>query len=422
MSRSQQQADAVASSSGLGQNYYKLWTASAISNLGDGVRITALPLVAASITRDPALVAGVSFASSLPWLLFALIAGAIADRADRRKLMGIVQLYRMGLMVLLTAAIVTGVGDTATLIVLYLVSFLLGIGETLFDNAAQSIMPSIVRREQLQVANGRLYAAELTTNEFAGPPIGSFLFVAAAAAPFVLDAVTFALAALLIFAITGAYRPTATSSEPVRMRAAIAEGLRWLLAHRMLRTLGIMTGVSNLASNVVFATFVLYVLEILGLSESAYGLLLAVGAIGGVLGGLLGPRIARVLGDGPSIHLVILTAAAGNLAVAVLDNVVVVAARHIVFGIGAMTWNVIVVSLRQQIVPDHLMGRVNSVYRLLAWGTIPVGAALGGLLADAFGLRAPWLITAVMMVVLAATTLPIVNNRTIAEARRAQSE
>lgn len=403
---------------GLGTNFYKLWVASGISNFGDGVRLTAVPLLAATITRDPLLVAGVSFAGSAPWLLFALVAGAVVDRVDRRTMMWSVQVFRMILMGVLSAAILMGSEGMLLLALLYVITFLLGIGETLFDNAAQTIMPSVVRKDQLQVANGRLYAVEEVTNRFAGPPVGSFLFVAAIALPFLFDTLTFGLGALLIFAMAGSFAPPRDAAAPAtKIRHDIVEGLRWLWRHKLLRTLGIMTGVFNMTGFATFSIFVLYALEILHLSEAGYGVLLAITAAGGVIGSLVAPRLAGFFGDGPSFYIIIGMGVIEALAIGLTSNPVVVAVAMITAGLGAMWWNVIAVSLRQTVVPNHLLGRVNSVYRLLAWGTMPVGAAIGGVMGGVFGLRSPYFFAAAALVVLGVAIVPIVNNRSIAQAR-----
>jgi MFS family permease len=411
-------AGVTAPSKKLGGNFYKLWAASAISNFGDGIRLTALPLLAATLTRDPGLIAGVFFASSAPWLLFALTAGALVDRLDRRITMWTMQVVRMALMAVLTAVILADLGSTAMLWTLYVVSFFLGTGEVLFDNAAQAIMPAVVRKNQLQVANGRLYSVEEATNRFAGPPVGSFLFAAAAALPFIVDAASFGVGAVLIFSITGSYAPArAGSPASTSIRLEIAEGLKWLLQHRILRTLAVMTGVSNLTHSATYAIFVLFALEILHLSEWGFGVILAASAIGGLVGGLVAPRLARFFGDGKSFYIITISAAVAELVIGLTSNAVIVAVAMIAFGLGAMWWNVIAVSLRQSIVPDQLLGRVNSVYRLLAWGTMPLGAAVGGILGRAFGLRAAYFFSAIVLALLTLYMLPIVSDRSIAAAR-----
>lgn len=407
----------TANSKKLGANFYRLWLASAISNFGDGVRLTAIPLLAASLTRDPGLIAGVTFASSLPWLLFALTAGALVDRLDRRRTMWTMQILRMSLMVCLAVVTIADLGSTPMLVTLYLVSFALGVGEVLFDNAAQAIMPAVVRKDQLQVANGRLYAVEEITNRLAGPPLGSFLFVVAAALPFIFDAVSFGVGALLILAMTGSFSPPRSkTASPTKISHDISEGLRWLWRHRVLRTLAMMTGVSNLTASATYAIFVLYALEILNLSEYGFGVILALSAVGGLVGGLVGPRLARVFGDGRSFYVITIAAAISDVVIGITSNSIVVALAMATFGLGAMWWNVIAVSLRQSIVPGHLLGRVNSVYRLLAWGTMPLGAAIGGVLAQLFGLRAVYFFSAISLLLLAVAMLPVISNRSLAEA------
>ena len=192
------------SPSRLGPEYRKLWTASTVSNLGDGVTEVAAPLLAATLTRDPVLVAGLAFAHRLPWLLFTLVSGALVDRLDRRRIMWTADAVRTAMIGLLGLAVYAGL---ANLPLLYAVFFVLGTAETLFDNASQAILPAVVDREKLEKANGRLFGAQLVANEFAGPPLGGILFAAAAAAPFLLDAGTFAAAAALVLAMRGSFRP-----------------------------------------------------------------------------------------------------------------------------------------------------------------------------------------------------------------------
>lgn len=385
-----------------------------ISNLGDGVTLAAMPLLAATLTRDPSIVALVTVFTTLPWLLFALIGGALADRLDRRLLMGNADLFRMAAIGGLGVAVLAN-GESIPL--LCAVGFALGTAECLFDNASQAILPMVVDSDVLENANGRLYAAEIVTNQFVGPPLGAVLFALAAAAPFLLDAASFAIAAVLVLMLRGTFRP------PARPRAAlrvdIAEGVRWLRDHTLLRTLAIALGISNLLEQAMFSILVLYALEELDLSEAGYGLLLAAGAVGALLGSLIAPWLGRRLGSGRALTAAMATWGMAALVPAVWADAGAVAVAFAFSGLGGMVWNVVTVSLRQAIVPEQLLGRVNSAYRLLGWGTMPIGAALGGLLADAFGLRAPFYVTAAVTVVLAVAMLPWVNNRTVAAARAA---
>ncbi|MBW3618873.1 MAG: MFS transporter [Actinobacteria bacterium] len=430
----------------LGSNYRKLWTASFISNLGDGIDAAALPLLAAALTRDPALFAGVAVAGRLPWLVFALQAGAIADRVDRRRLMATANVVRFGLMGVLGLAIL---GDWASIWLLYVVAFCLGIAETLFDNAAQAIMPSVVVRPQLERANGRLYAGEMVANQFLGPPLGGFLFAVAAAVPILLDAGTFLVAAGLIAWMTGSYasrRPAAASAGPGvvadpdptapardddvapgasvprrRMRTEIAEGLRWLWGHRLLRTLAILLGFMNGLSMMFFATFALFATDpdILGLGEIGFGFLLTAGAAGSVLASLVAGRIVERFGRGPVLWSTLLGSVAIPIATGASSDAFVVGALSAGFGFTAVIWNVVTVSLRQTIIPDDLLGRVNSVYRFVGWGSMPVGAFLGGVIASQFGLRAPWFVAGTVMALALVPAVRVISSRTIEEARAA---
>ncbi len=400
---------------GLGPDYRKLWAASAVSNLGDGVTLIAGPLLAATLTRDPVLVAGLAFAQRLPWLLFPLISGALVDRFDRRLTMGVVNLFRAALIGILGLALL---GDLAGLTLMYAIFFLLGTAETLFDNAAQAILPVVVPRERLERANSRLFAAELVSNQFAGPPLGGFLFATAVSVPFLLDAGTFAAAAALVLAMRGRFRPEKPEGAPrTTLRAEIGEGLRWLWGHRLLRVLAMMLGVSNAMYAATDAIWVLFVQDVLGLGSVGFGILVASGSAGGLIGSLTADRIIARLGPGWALHACILLTAAVFVVVALAENAFLVGAVFLLVGVNVVVWNVITVSFRQAVVPEQLFGRVNGVYRLIGWGGISIGALLGGFLARDFGLTAPFWVAAAVVAVMSLATLPIVNNRTVAEAR-----
>ena len=399
----------------LGLEYRKLWAAGAISNLGDGVTLTAGPLLAATLTRDPVLVAGVAFAQRVPWLLFPLISGALVDRLDRRRVMGYVDAARTALIGALGVAVLLG---WASLPLMYAVFFLMGTLETLFDNASQAIIPAVVARDRLERANSRLYAAEIVSNQLAGPPLGGFLFGVAVAVPFLLDAGTFAAAAALILALRGKFRPERPEGAPqTTLVAEIGEGLRWLWNHRLIRTLAIMLGVFNMTFAATDAIFVLFAQDVLGLGSFGFGLLVTSGAVGGLIGSLMADRIVAWLGSGRALQASVLVSALVLTVVALSESAFVVWAVFLLVGITVVVWNVITVSFRQAVVPEDIFGRVNSVYRLLGWGGISVGALLGGVLARSFGLTAPFWFAAAVLAIMLLLTLPLVNNRTVAEAR-----
>ena len=403
---------------GLGPEYRKLWTAAAVSTLGDGVREAALPLLAASLTHSPGQVAAVAFAGRLPWLLFALVSGAVVDRVDRRRVMWQVDTGRTLIALFLAAAVVL---ESTSIPLLAVVAFVLGTGETLFDNAAQALMPAVVGREHLEAANSRLYAAQISSQEFVGPPLGSLLFgLVAVAAPFFLDAGSFAVAAVLVLLMGGTYRAShRLSPERTSLRSEIGEGLRWLWRHRLLRTLALMLGVWNLLTTAGFAIFVLFATQDLHVSNAGYGLLFSAGAVGSFAGSLLATRLMRALGPGTSLLVAVVGSGGASLVVAFTSNAYLVGVMGAIGSLLAIVWNVITVSLRQAIIPDELLGRVNSVYRFLGWGMMPIGAALGGVLGSTLGLRSPFLVTGAVLLAVALLTFRTVNDRAIAEARAA---
>jgi len=389
-----------------------------MSNLADGVFQVALPLLALRLTRSPALIAGVSLAARLPWLLFALQAGALADRLDRRRTMVHVDLVRVVLIGGLAGVVALGREELA---VLYVVAFVLGIGETLFDTAAQSILPMVVRKEDLSKANGRLFAVEIVANEFVGPPLGGLLAGTAIALAFAGSAACYAVAALALFALRGRYRPMrlaadGTHAPPVRLRTDIVEGLRYLRGHRVLRTFAFMTGVGNLSNSAALAVLPLYAVAPgpMGLSASGFGLLLAAPALGMVAGSVLVPRLERRLGRSRLLATSVVSFAIMSAA-PLLTRPALVGAVQVVAAIPFLAWNVIVVSLRQRIVPEELLGRVNASYRLLAWGAMPIGSALGGLLAGLFGIRVVFAFSGLANLALLAC-MPLVSDRAIEEA------
>lgn len=382
----------------LGAPYRKLWAAAAISNLGDGMALVAFPLLATRLTRDPVLIAGVAAVARLPWLLFALVAGALVDRLDRRALMGGVDIARAVLVGVLGTAVLFG---WESLALLYLVVFALGFSETLFDNAAQAIMPRLVPLERLEQANARLYSVEIVANSFVGPPVGGALFAVLAAAPFLVDAGSFLAGAILVLTIGGSFRVAEAGAPRAGLRREIAEGLGWLWGNAIVREMAVSLGIFNLAGNAALALMVLYALEVLHLSEAGFGVLLAATAVGAILGTLLAARISRTLGRGPSLVAAALVSAAALGGIGALSDRWLVGALLAVEGFAGMVWNVITVSLRQSLIPDRLLGRVNSVYRLIGWGTIPVGALLGGVAARGLGIRAPFFLAAGLIAMMA---------------------
>ena len=375
----------------LGTHYWRLWWANAISSTGDGAFVAALPLLAVTISRDPRLVAVVTAASYLPWMVLSLPAGALVDRYDRATLMWRAQAVQAAVVAAVAIAVVFRAANIA---VLGLAGLLLGSAEVVFSNAAQAVLPALVPPELLPKANGSQQVSLTVGETFLGPPAGSLLFAAAAALPFGLDAVSFAGSAALLARLPRTSRETGQPRASVRTQ--IAEGLRWLYRHRLLRVVAVLLGIFNFANQMGQAVLVLLATQTLHVGTRGYGLLLAVTAVGSVIGGLVSPAVTRRLGMLPSLIVAGAVDAAVFAGLGLAPDPAVAAVMLAGQGFAVTMWNVVTVSLRQQVVPAHLLGRVNSVYRMLGWGLMPVGALAGGFIAHAAGLRAPYIVAGLL--------------------------
>lgn len=387
----------------LGPAYWRLWWASAVSTTGDGVLVAALPLLAVTITRNPLMISLVTAAEFLPWLLLSLPAGVLVDRHDRATLMWRAQVLQGSVIAVLAVLVLLHWTDIAVLAV---AAFGLGVGEVVFGNASQSVLPQLVRTEQLPEANGNQYAVQTIGQEFAGPPLGSVLFTAAAAVPFGLSAASFAGSAVLLARLPK-HPPDTVPDGTVRSR--VAEGLRWLLGNRLLRVVAVVLGVSSFCNTMGMATLVLLVTETLKVSSRFYGILLAAAAVGSVLGGLLNPRLTRRLGQVPSLVFAMGAVSVIYVGIGLAPNAPVLAALEVGNGFMVTMWNIVTVTLRQRIVPNEMLGRVNSAYRMIGWGLMPVGAVAGGLVAHVAGLRAPYVIAGVLCGITTLAALPLLR-------------
>lgn len=395
----------------LGARFDRLSIAAGISNVGDGVVGAAFPLLVASITRDPLLVAGATLVGRLPWFLFALISGALVDRMDRKRVMVVTDALRAAGVALLAFGVWTG---DVGLVAIYVVAFGLGIAETFFDTSAEALTPQLVLDEQLPPANGRLQALEFVGGSLAGPPVGAFLFAVAASVPFFVDSVSFAVAALFVALIPGTYRSERVGHAT--LREDIKEGLGWLWRQRVLRSIVLMAGVINLIAFGIFAIFVLYAQDILGVDDVGYGLLIAVVGVGGLVGAFVSPRVVKRVGPGNTLRLVIGLSGVLSIFFVFISSVWVAGALMALFGFVITGWNVVSVSLRQSMTPDELRARVAGSARLLAWGSQPLGALLGGLLGSV-SLRAPFFFGSVVWLAMLFVTWRITSNETIEGAR-----
>jgi MFS family permease len=394
----------------LGPAYWRLWCANAVSYVGDGAMVSALPLFALTATKDPRLISLVSAAIYVPWLLVSLPAGAIVDRHDRVTLMWRSQAVQCAVMCTLLALVVTHLAGIAVLVV---GGLLLGAAEVVFSNAAQSVLPALVPADTLERANGTQQIALTAGETFVGPPVGSVLFGVAAALPFGLDALSFAGSAALLASLprTGSPRGTASGNGTVSMRAQIAEGLRWLARHRTLRVVAVLLGVVNFASQMGQATMVLLATQVLHSGTAGFGLLWTVSAVGSVIGGVVNPAITRRIGLLPSLMISMAAFAAVYVGLGLSPDFAVAVALMAFSGFAVTMWNIVTVSLRQRVVPAELLGRVNSAYRMIGWGPIPLGAVAGGLVAHELGLRAPYVLGGIGCAITLVASLPALRGQ-----------
>jgi MFS family permease len=305
-------------------------------------------------------------------------------------------------------------------------SFLFGMAEVLRDNSAQTLMPSVVEKENLEKANGRMWSAESLTNSFIGPPLGSLLIGIAIFIPFFFDAVSFFVAVALIASIGGSFRPiNSQPKEKINFKSEIKEGFNWLWGHSLLRPMAIILGFMNGVGSMIGATYILFAQEVLETSVFVFSILGMAGAVGGIIGGFLAPKISEKFGGGVSLLIALIVAPLGTAIIGLTTSWEMVWIVTVFQTITAILWNTVTVSLRQSIIPSHLLGRVNSVYRFFAWGAIPIGLALGGglvaigqqFLSRETSLRMPYLVGSILEIAILVVAAPRLTSSAIARAR-----
>lgn len=379
----------------LGRPFWTFWSASTLANVGDGIRLAAFPLLAASLTANPIAVAAVAAAQSLPWLVTGLLAGSLADRRRPRALLAQADTARVVVLGVLVVAVAM---DWASVPLVLLASFLLGVGETVRDTAAQTALPGLVPERLLERANGRLVAGEIVGNEFVGPPVGAALFVAGAALPFAANGASLALAVMLMLTLPISIAARPPQDAPKQASPGVVAGLRWLAGQRVLRTLALVTAAVAAADSAWFAILVLYAAGPLGIGATGFGILLAAGALGGLLGSFIVDRLVA-----GRRHRMILTCSlaitAGIPAILAVTTQLWAAILVIVVTSGSFAvLNVTVVSLRQRLVPRELLGRTIAAGRTLSFSAAAAGALLGGVLTATIGIEAPFIFSGLVAV------------------------
>ena len=369
----------------LARSFRWLLSSTVINNVGDGIALAAGPLLVASQTRDPLLVSMALLSEYLPVLLFGVLGGAAADRLDRVRMVVVVNVARAVVLGALVAIIVSGNVNIAVVLVAL---FVLGTAETFADAASSALLPGLVAREDLGIANARMQGAFLLTNQLLTPPIGAFLFAAGMALPFATNAACFALGALLVSRVVTSTR--AELRERTGLGAEMVEGVRWLVAHPPMRTLAVTILTFNVTFGAAWSVLVLYAGDRLGMDEVGFGLLTTAVAVGGIVGTVSYGRLERRFSLGDIMRVGLLIETGTHLSLALTTSPAIALATLVVFGAHAFVWGTTSTVVRQRAVPDELLGRVGGVYRVAIVGGMVIGTPIGGLLARTFGITAPF--------------------------------
>ena len=381
----------------------RLWSAAVISRFGDALRGAALPLLAVSLTDRPLLIASVTACGYLPWIVFGLLGGAVADRVDQRRAMWTVDAVRALLVAAFAVAVALG---HASILLLIALAFALTTLQTLFDNASTALLPTLVDRAALSSANARLMTGQQIAGGLIGAPVVPLLIAAGAAVPFVADAGTFLLAAALVASLRAGAPERAPRPAGGTLRGEIADGLRTLWRDRPLRGLCAATALCNIGMGTLIATLVVLVTGWLDAGTAGYAAATTAYTVGGLAGGVLNRRITARLGPLRSVLLAGLVQIAALVVMGSVRSLTAVVAALTVFGFMGMLWNVNTTTLMQQRTPADMLGRVSSAFRTLAVAGAPLGALLGGLTATAWGLNTPALLTAAFFVLSVIALIP----------------
>ncbi len=370
----------------LGPGFRRLLASTWVSNLGDGIALAAGPLLVASQTRSPALVSMAMLLVGLPWLLFGLFAGAVADRVDRLRMVVVANLLRSLVLVVLTASVVTGVVNIAVVLG---AMFLLGTAEVFADTAYRTFLPMLVAKADLGIANARLQAGFVTLNQLAGAPVGAALFAVGMAVPFGVQLALGLLAVVLVTRIALPPGPVRGEVDTHVLRD-IGDGLRWLMGHPPVRTLALVIVSFNITWAAAWAILVLYSLDVLDMGPVGYGLLTTASAAGGLIGTFLYGWLERHVPLATLMRACLVLEVVMHLGFALTTAAWVAVLIMFGFGLYAFVWGTLSQAVRQRAVPTRFQGRVGSVYSVAIFGGIVIGSGLGGLIAEHGGITAPF--------------------------------
>jgi MFS family permease len=384
----------------LGAGFSRLWTAAIASNLADGIGRTAVPLIATTLTRDPALIAGLSAVTFLPWLFFGIPAGMLLDRVDRRVAMAVANALRFAVAAVVALLIAS---DSLTIWSLYACVLAFGLGETVFDNATTTVVPALVGRAQLDRANGRMQSAEITIQNFIATPLAGFLFAASIVLPVWLTGAGFLVAGLLALSIPAAaahaHRAGAAGAGEVGARPPLSAVVRFLWEHRFLRRMIVLTSITASALAFAQGSVVLLLLQTFRVPAALVGVVTAAIGVGALVGALVSSRFVERFGRGRVMFWSILVSGVGILGVGLTANVVVAIGSYAIGAFGVAVWNVPWGALRQAVIPGDMLGRALGIVRTIGWGLTPIATVLGGFVAR-IDLRLPFVLGGGLVAVL----------------------
>ena len=405
------------------KNFNLLLTASTFSNLADGIAGFAYPWLFSLLTRDPLLISIVSVLVNLPRLIFVLYAGVIADKFNRQKILIFTRLGQVFLTSIFIVLIYLNLDnipkevqfnepqfESKFLIIsaAYLLAFMFGLLEVTRDNAAQAFLPQIVPKDNLPKANGRLFGIEIVTNNFLGTPVGGFLIGLSLITPFIFDTLLMLVSVFFITGIKGEFERPEDINKDQNTSEMIKEGIEWLKNNTLLKRLAIYTGIANFFGSMQFPIMILFAQELIGLNAIQYSFLAYGAAIGGLVGSQVANKINARVEESRTLLISVALFGIGMFAPYLTTNPFIVAGSFGLSSFGSVLWNVQAVSIRQALIPDNLLGRVNSVYRLLALGLNPIGAIFGGAIVKIldnsfsreFALKFPFLLGGIFMLIL----------------------
>ena len=422
------------------KNFNLLLTASTFSNLADGIAGFAYPWLFSLLTRDPLLISIVSVLVNLPRLIFVLYAGVIADKFNRQKILIYTRLGQVFLTSIFIVLIYLNLDnipkevqfnepqfESKFLIIsaAYLLAFMFGLLEVTRDNAAQAFLPQIVSKDSLPKANGRLFGIEIVTNNFLGTPVGGFLIGLSLITPFIFDTLLMLVSVFFITGIKGKFERPEDINKDQNTSEMIKEGVEWLKNNTLLKRLAIYTGIANFFGSMQFPIMILFAQELIGLNAIQYSFLAYGAAIGGLVGSQVANKINAKLEESKTLLISVALFGIGMFAPYVTTNPFIVAGSFGLSSFGSVLWNVQAVSIRQALIPDNLLGRVNSVYRLLALGLNPIGAIFGGAIVKIldnsfsreFALRFPFLLGGIFMLILFLSAPRLLSQKLINETK-----